>query len=92
MARTAGKTLDEFLATDDLHDIVVRHISIIGEAVRNLSDSFCESAPDVPWHEIVGMRNKLVHDYRDIDLMEIWEAIQSDIPFLLRRVNEELGA
>jgi uncharacterized protein with HEPN domain len=87
IAKTRGRQLEEFLETEDLHDIVVRQFTIIGEAARNLSEDAKEQFPDVPWHLVSGMRNRLVHDYRGTDLREVWRTIQIDIPELLRHLR-----
>jgi uncharacterized protein with HEPN domain len=72
VAKTEGRSLEEFLGTEDLHDIVVWQFTIIGEAARRVSDETKESYPKIPWHLITGMRNRLVHDYRGTDLLEVW--------------------
>lgn len=91
IAKTKDRTLEQFLETEDLHDIVVRQFSVIGEAARQLSDEARERIHDVPWHEIVAMRIKLIHEYRDIDLTEVWKTIQVDITHLMTTVKRDLG-
>ncbi len=85
--KTQNRQLDEFLDTEDLHDIVVRQFTVIGEAARKLSDDAKGRYPEIPWHRVTGMRNRLVHDYKGIDLNEVWETIQIDIPELLRQLK-----
>ncbi|MBM3325055.1 MAG: DUF86 domain-containing protein [Calditrichaeota bacterium] len=60
---------------------------MIGEAVRNISAELKEQRPDIPWTKIIGMRNVLVHQYARVNLAEIWETIQHDIPDLMRRIE-----
>lgn len=85
--KTQGRELEEFLEAEDLHDIVVRQFTIIGEAARRVSDETKEMYPNIEWYLIVGMRNRLVHDYRGIDLIEVWRTIQVDIPSLLSELQ-----
>ena len=61
---------------------VVHHITIIGEACRSLSDDFQASHANVPWADIVGMRNILVHHYFGIDTEAVWAVVEHDIPEL----------
>jgi uncharacterized protein with HEPN domain len=58
----------------------VRHLQIIGEAVRALPQEVRDRAPDVPWSRIVGMRHILVHDYFDIDRDAVWDVVERHLP------------
>jgi uncharacterized protein with HEPN domain len=60
----------------------LRHLQIIGEAARALSQDVRALAPDVPWQKIIGMRNVLVHGYFEIDTDIVWDAATRDIPAL----------
>lgn len=61
---------------------VVYHLQILGEAASKLSPEIRAQYPDVPWTQIVGMRNILVHDYFGIDLQVVWSVIERDLPQL----------
>ena len=61
---------------------VVRHLQIIGEAARSLSEAAKTLAPEVPWGKIVGMRHILVHHYFEIDLPVVWNAVVHELPEL----------
>ena len=63
-------------------DAVIRQLEIVGEASRQLSAEFRRRHDQVPWDEIVGMRNRIAHEYFDIDLDVIWEIVTHDIPTL----------
>lgn len=83
---TEGKTKDDFRNSVDLQDKIVRRLEIIGEAVRNLSDALKNNYPNIPWKQIAGMRDKLIHEYFGIDLSITWDAVIQDIPKLKRQI------
>ena len=66
---------------------MVRHIQIIGEAARTLSDAFRQQHADWPWAQIIGMRNILVHNYFDIDTAIVWSVVVTDLPDLKSKVE-----
>ena len=72
---------DELLQTWFVH-----HVQVIGEAAGKLSDELRAQHPDVPWAEIVAMRNVLVHEYFGVDVEEIWTTVQYDLPKLKPRL------
>jgi uncharacterized protein with HEPN domain len=59
-------------------------IQVIGEAAQQVSSDFKEAHPQVPWFEIIGMRNRIVHDYMNVDEDVIWEVIQHDLQPLVK--------
>ena len=71
---------------------VVYHITIIGEACRALPNEFKARYANVPWADIVGMRNILVHQYFGIDIDAVWSVVEHDIPELKLNVNAILKA
>jgi len=58
----------------------LRHLQIIGEASRALSDNIRESYPEIPWAKIIGMRHILVHNYFEIDLPIVWNTVELELP------------
>ena len=80
-----GVTRNEFLVDTQLQDSVIRRIEIIGEAAGRVSSAFREENPEIPWNEIRGMRNRMIHRYDDIDMDIVWETVQQDIPQLISR-------
>jgi uncharacterized protein with HEPN domain len=87
-ARRAVSALDgrtrEDLDTDDvLVGALERFVEVIGEAANRLSENTRESAPEVPWHEIIAMRNRLVHGYFAVDLDILWTVVTDDLPELI---------
>lgn len=83
---TGGMRREQFLADEKTIDAVVRNLEIIGEAVRWLPDDFKLRHVDVPWGQIAGMRNRIVHDYFGLDLEIIWQVLQTS----LREFKEQL--
>lgn len=72
----------EFYRERMVQDAVVRQLEIIGEASRRLSDDFCAKHTKIPWRAIIGMRNRIAHDYINVDVKIVWEVVQHDLPNL----------
>ncbi len=84
---TRGMTRDRF-ATDRRTLMAVLHeFTIIGEAAKRLSLPFRSAHPGVPWAEIAGMRDRLIHNYDEVDLDVVWDTIQRDVPVLIRHLE-----
>ena len=77
-----GITEEDFYKQHLLQDGVIRQTEIIGEAVRHLSEEFRSLFPAIPWADIAGMRDKLIHDYFGVDLEKVWLTAKEDIPQL----------
>lgn len=77
-----GVDATAFLGDSMRQDAVTRQLEVIGEAVRRLSGDFCDARPGVPWRAIIGLRNRLAHDYIGIDMTIVWEVTQVDLPRL----------
>lgn len=73
---------EAFLADDKTIDAVVRNLEVVGEAVKQLPSGFKEDHPGVPWTQMAGLRNRIVHDYAGIDLEIIWELLEHAVPEL----------
>ena len=70
---------------------IIHHIQVVGEAVRHLSDALRAEHADLPWAQIIGMRNILVHDYFGIDLEAVWSTVVQDLPGLRRKMEAILA-
>ena len=80
----------KFSQFDDsrLHqNAVLKAIEIVGEAASKVSDTTRTAYPDIPWEEIVGMRNRLVHAYFEVDRVLVWRTVRDDIPALIARLE-----
>ena len=73
-------SFNEFKEKEMVVDAVLRNIEVIGEAARNLPDSFRNKSENIPWRQMIGMRNIVIHEYFGVDLSIIWEIIIKDIP------------
>ncbi|MCG0278354.1 MAG: DUF86 domain-containing protein [Thermanaeromonas sp.] len=81
---------DDFFADVMLQEAVIRRLEVIGEAAKNISQKLKEKYPDIPWKEIAGMRDVLIHEYFGVDLEEVWETVTRDIPELMRQLEAVL--
>ena len=82
-----------FLADERTYDATLRNLELIGEAARHVPASVREPHVEIPWRDIVGMRNQLAHGYLGIDDDIVWHAVHIDVPVLLRslrRLSQEL--
>jgi uncharacterized protein with HEPN domain len=80
-----GLTINEFQKNELVQDAVIRNIEIIGEASKKITSETKKNYPDIPWKEISGMRDKLIHDYLGVDIDVVWETIKKDIPVLRKQ-------
>jgi uncharacterized protein with HEPN domain len=79
----------EDLDSDEILRLALTHvIEIIGEAANHISPKTQERAPQIPWEQITGMRNQLIHAYFEVNLDTLWYTIQNDLPTLLEDVDK----
>ena len=89
---TKGMSKDDFLKNVPIQDAVVRRIEIIGEAIRNLPSDLKKENKNVPWQDIMDMRNKIIHQYFGVDLELVWEVTKKDIPQLKDQIEGILSS
>jgi len=84
--------IDEFIGGRGLYqDAIVRNIEIIGEATKKIDDSFKVNHSEIPWRQMAGMRDKIVHEYADIDWEEVWKVATEDIKELKTSIESVLA-
>lgn len=71
---------------------LVRLVEIVGEAASRVTSETREAHPEIPWREIVGMRNRLIHGYDVVDHDVLWQTIREDLPPLIRQLEKVLAA
>ncbi len=79
----AGRKRQDLYADRMLALSIVKSIEIIGEAASTVSNAFREKNREIPWANIIAMRNRLIHAYFDIDLDRVWDTIMDDLPPLI---------
>ncbi len=93
----AAMQAHEFVSTKHRNDIdsdpmllfaLLKALEIIGEAARGISNEFKETYPEIPWIEIIGMRNRLIHGYFDIEHDVVWDTVINDIPILIDQLKK----
>ena len=85
---TTGLSLKDFSVNELVQDAVIRNIEIIGEASKKISSDTKQIYYEIPWKEIAGMRDKLIHDYLGVDVEVVWRTITEDIPTLEKQIKE----
>ena len=83
----AGYDEIAFVANEEKRWAVASQLSIIGEAVRRLSADFCNERPEIPWRQIAGMRDRLIHGYDKINWSLVWATATSNVPQLLAELE-----
>jgi uncharacterized protein with HEPN domain len=88
---TAQCSKDEFVENVQLQDSVIRRLLVIAEAARRVSEVTRQALPNISWQEINGMRNRLVHQYDDVNLNIVWDVVQSEIPPLIEELKSQIS-
>jgi uncharacterized protein with HEPN domain len=87
----AGKTREQFASDPLTQDAVLRRFGVIGEASRMLSDETKAKMPEIPWRQVIGMRNVLTHVYFALNLDRVWDTATKDIEPLRQAARRVLG-
>ena len=86
-----GVTFEEFKSDSRTADAVVRNLEIIGEAAKYIPDEVRKRYSRLDWKAVVGLRNRIIHEYFGVDLEVIWRIIEKDVPILREQVRQILG-
>jgi len=82
MSFVEGMEYDDFLKDRKTVYAVIRAIEIIGEAVKKIPEAVKNHYPQIPWRDMAGMRDKLIHEYFGVNLRAVWDTVKQDIPNL----------
>jgi len=85
-----GMDFEQFKSDDKTSSAVIRKFEIIGEATKNLPNNIKDKYPQIPWKDIAGMRDKLIHAYYEVDLNLVWITIQKRLPELQAFLDDVL--
>lgn len=84
---TASKTFHDYFKDRMLRGAVERHLEIIGEAARKISQSFKDAHPEITWHRLIAQRNVLAHEYGEIKHELMWKVVTLHIPDLIAKLE-----
>ena len=85
---TKGMSYSDFASDRKTVNAVIRSLEVIGGATKNLPASFRDNYPDIPWKQMAGMRDKLIHEYFGVDIQMVWQVIECHIPNILPLLKE----
>ena len=85
-----GLTYEQFLEDEKTQFAVIRAIEVMGEATKNIPDPFKASHSSVPWRNISGMRDKLIHAYFGIDMDILWKTVTKEVPVIEPKIRQML--
>ncbi|WP_206811310.1 HepT-like ribonuclease domain-containing protein [Paradesulfitobacterium ferrireducens] len=81
---------EDFMTSSLVQDGVIRNLEIIGEATKRLSGNFRDQNPDIPWREMAGLRDILIHNYMGVDLRTVWNVVVRELPRLKPQLEKLL--
>ena len=87
---TQDITFASFKKNVEKQDAIVRRIEIIGEATKNIPQSIRKKYTDVPWRDVAGMRDVLIHAYFGINVDKVWNVLKKDVPLLKKQIQKIL--
>lgn len=79
---------EEFFKDIQSQDSVIRRLEIIGEAARRISEKAKAAYPNLPWNDMIGMRNIMIHEYDNVDLSMVLETVRKDLPQLIEEIEK----
>ena len=90
IAYCEGYSYDRFIKDTKLVEACVFNLSQMGELCKSADDDFVEAHPQIPWNEMYGLRNRIVHDYEGVNMTLVWEIITDDLPGLCSTIRTVL--
>ena len=84
-----GKTRADLESDRMLANALVECLRVAGEAARQVSSETRQEYPDIPWRDVIGMRNQLVHEYFKIDYDVVWQTVKEDLPSLVEALEQQ---
>lgn len=91
LAYMEGVDQESYARNTQLQDAVIRRLEILGEAARRISEATRAAYPALPWRQMIGMRNHVIHVYDGVDIEVVWDTVQEDLPGLLAMLTEIIG-
>jgi uncharacterized protein with HEPN domain len=88
---SAGKSFDDLESDELLQLALIRLIEVIGEAAKYVSDPTRSLIPEIPWGQVTGTRDRLIHGYSTVDLTIVWEIVADDLPVLIESIQAFLA-
>ena len=86
----SGMSIDDFAKDEKTQFAVIRALEIIGEATKKIPQDVKDSFPEIPWREMAGTRDKVIHDYIGINLVVVWKTVIQDLPALIPLIHKVL--
>lgn len=83
----SGLTYERFTQSDLHKNAILKSIEIIGETASHVRPETREAHSEIPWHEIIGMRNRLVHGYFEVNFIRVWDTVTQDLPTLIAQLE-----
>ena len=83
-----GVTLEEFQNNREKQFAIIHALEIIGEAAKQVPVSVKKEYPDIPWRDITGMRDRLIHGYFSVNVERLWNTVKDDLPDLEKKLDE----
>ncbi len=86
----SGINKEEFLSNQEKQDAVVNRLQVIGEAVKNIDEVVKKKYTGIPWRQMAGMRDVLIHRYHGIDIELVWDTVNDELVLILEEINKML--
>ncbi len=89
---TRGMDFERFLTDKKTINAVIRSLEVMGEAAKRIPEDVRQEYPDIPWKQMAGMRDKLIHEYSGMDLDIVWTAVKEELPPIKPLIEKVLNA